>query len=114
MTIWTKRTSRKSLKILLCLTGYYRKFEGNYGIISRPLTDMLKEDNFKWTMEATEAFENLKRSMTTALVLRLSDFTKPFTIEADTSGIRIGVASMQEGQQIAFISKALCQTKRSF
>lgn len=58
----------------------------NYGVISRPLTDTLKRDNFKWNLEAVEAFQKLKKAMTAALVLKLSDFTKPFVVEADVSG----------------------------
>ena len=61
-----------------------------YANIVVPLTDLLKKEAFKWTPQATIAFPNLKLAMTQALVLVLPDFTKPFVVETDASGIVIG------------------------
>jgi RNase H-like domain found in reverse transcriptase len=45
--------------------------------------------------------------MVTALVLSLSDFSKPFVIETNASQVGIGVVLMQDGRPLAFISKKL-------
>ena len=68
---------------------------------------MLKKDNFKWNPKAQNSFDNLKKLMCPALVLKLPDFKKAFTIEINASRGGIGAVSMQEGHLIAFLSKAL-------
>ena len=68
---------------------------------------MLRKNYFKWNEAAGKAFDSLKYAVTHPPVLRLPDFSKPFTIECDASGLGIGAILMQEGQPIAFMSHAL-------
>ena len=54
-----------------------------------PITKCLKGDKFKWTSEADEAFELLKKKVTEAAILILPDFNKEFEVECDASNIGI-------------------------
>lgn len=74
---------------------------------SKPLTDLLKKDNFVWKEEARYDFETIKHALIFAHVLSLPNFKKLFTIETDTSGRGIGVTLMHDQHHIAYISKAL-------
>jgi hypothetical protein len=105
---WTQPTYAKEVHGFLGLAGYYQKFVHNFGITSRLLTDLLKEQAvFHWTPLENDAFLALKQSLIIALVLALPDFTKVFDIEIDASNKGIGAALLQEKHPLSFLSKAL-------
>jgi hypothetical protein len=90
---WKSPTDTKQLRSFLGLAGYYRKFIKNYGLISRPLTDILKKNTpFLWTLQLQQSFEELKHALVTTPVLRLPNFAKPFLVETDASDRGVGAS----------------------
>lgn len=107
MIEWPLPINLKVLRGFLGLTGYYRKFIKNYGLIATLLTALLRKNAFVWSEAASRSFEELKSVVTQPPVLSLSDFSQKFTIECDASGLGIGAVLMQGGKPIAYMSKAL-------
>ncbi|KAL5569247.1 hypothetical protein UlMin_025822 [Ulmus minor] len=114
MLDWPRPTNVLELRGLLGLTGYYRKFVRNYGILARPLTSFLKKGQFGWTEETETSFKLLKQAMTTTPTLAMPNFQQPFTIESNASGEGIGAVLAQQGKPIAFMSRALGVSKLSW
>jgi len=82
---WPIPRSPRAVRGFLGLAAYYRKFVHNYGAIAAPLTALLKKEGFTWNDDATAAFSALKAAVTSAPVLALPDFAKPFVVECDAS-----------------------------
>jgi hypothetical protein len=107
MVNWHAPTSLTEVRGFLGLTGYYKKFVKNYGVLAKPLTQLLKHKIFSWPPEADAAFQTLKQAMCSIHVLALPDFEVPFEIESDACEKGVGAVLSQNGHPIAFFSKAL-------
>lgn len=62
---------------------------------------------FIWTSVHDKSFSSLKHALCSAPLLALPNFSKPFSIETDACGTRVGAVLMQDGHPLAYIRKAL-------
>jgi hypothetical protein len=96
---WNLPTSVTQVRSFLGLVGYYRRFIPNFSKISKPITELLKKGNkYVWSKDFDEAFNTLKKLLTTSPVLAQPDIAKPFDVYCDASGTELGCVLMKEGQ----------------
>ena len=132
-------TCVKDVERFLGLCGYYRRFIQSYSTIAKPLLQLLegrqtrrtKESKkkaaampFTWGESQDAAFNELKSCLTSAPVLRYPDFTKPFLLRTDASGVALGAVLLQEGDEssgkrnnyhvVAYASRSLRKGERGY
>jgi hypothetical protein len=92
----------------LGLAGYYRRFILNFSKIAKPITNLLKkEEKFIWNAERDEAFQILKKLLTTSPMLAQLDIAKSFDVYYDASGTGLSCVLLQECHVIAYSSRQL-------
>jgi ribonuclease HI len=62
---------------------------------------------YVWSKECDEAFQTLKKLLTTSPVLAQPDIVKPFNVYYDASGTGLGCVLMQEWRVISYSSRQL-------
>jgi hypothetical protein len=92
---WDLPRTLKEIGSFLRLAGYYRQFIEGFSKIVKPCTTLLEKDReFKWTDACQTSFEELKRRLTTTLVLVMPDLQKGFDIYCDASRQVLGCVLM--------------------
>ena len=118
---WPQPTSRKHLQQFLGFANFYRRFIRDYSRVAAPLTALTSTTTrFKWTPEASTAFDLLKRLFTTAPILVQPDPSRQFIVEVDASDVGVGAvlsqrsASDQKLHPCAFLSHKLEAAERNY
>lgn len=117
-----KMTPPRNLKHLMSyvqLCSWYRRFIPNFAKIVEPLTRLTKKNaTWRWEEEQTQAFEQLRKLMSSPPILAQADEMKPFIIKTDASSYAIGAVLVQgEGAKehpVEFASRLLTQAERNY
>jgi hypothetical protein len=110
ITEWPTPTSVQDVQIFLGFANFYRRFIEGYSRITSPISALLRKDqNFYWSSQAQEAFEELKHRFTSAPILHHFDPNLPIRLHTDASGFAIsGIISQLHGTEwhpVAFFSR---------
>ena len=93
-------TDVTKVRSFLGLSGWYRNFVQNYSIIAKPLNKLTKKtEEFLWTEDCEEAFQELKRKLIEPPILARPDFSKPFILHTDASTIGLGAILAQKDDE---------------
>jgi hypothetical protein len=67
-------TDVSEIRSFLGLAGYYRRFIEGFSKLAKPMTVLLEKNaKFVWSQKCQASFEELKKRLTTAPLLTLSD-----------------------------------------
>eukprot|EP00745_Piridium_sociabile_P007807 TRINITY_DN15246_c0_g3_i2.p1 TRINITY_DN15246_c0_g3~~TRINITY_DN15246_c0_g3_i2.p1 ORF type:complete len:396 (+),score=52.72 TRINITY_DN15246_c0_g3_i2:101-1288(+) len=113
MKISVPKTKRQ-VRALLGLVGYYRRFVPNFATTTAPISDLLSEKTkkkFIWSDDCQRALEDLQKRLATYPILRLPNLEKEFVVRTDASDVGLGgiLLQSQEGMlhPVAFVSRKL-------
>jgi hypothetical protein len=80
-----------------------------------PMTELLANGkNFKWTPKCEASFQELKKRLTTTLVLTMPDMERSFLIYCDASGHGLGCVLMQDDYVVVYASRQLRKHKENY
>lgn len=94
--------TKRKVKSFLGLAGWYCRFIPNFSARSAVLSDLTHKSSptkVRGTPECEAAFVDLKNCLCNDPVLQCPDFTCPFTVQTDASGVGLGAVLLQgEGE----------------
>ena len=93
---------------LLGLAQYLAKFLPHLSDITKPLRELTRNDtDWMWESSQQNAVDTLKKAVGSTPVLRYYNLADEVTIQCDASQSGLGAALMQNGQPVAYASRAL-------
>ena len=83
---WPAPTFVTEVRSFIGLASYYRRYVENFSCIYWPITILIRKNvKFQWTSKCGEAFQELKRQLTSAPVLTLPDSREPYEVYSNAS-----------------------------
>ena len=88
---WLEPTTIKKIQAFLGLANYYRKFIKGFSRIATPLTELTKKEvKFNFGEEYQESFKEIKRRLSSTLILTLYNPELQTDLETDALDYTIG------------------------
>ena len=101
-------TDMTGVQRLLGMVLYLTKFVPHLSDIAKPLRDLtLKGSDWIWEGPQQRAFEAIKKCVSCTPVLKYYNQDDEVTLQCDASQSGLGVAFLQNGQPVAYASRAL-------
>ena len=112
-------TSIANVQTLLGMVTYTCKFLKDLSAVTEPLRQLIKESNnrgftWHWDEMHQEAFDKLKKMMTSTPVLRSYSLNEPIIISCDASQSGLGCVLLQNDKPVAYASKALTNAEYAY
>ncbi|KAL2235721.1 UNVERIFIED_CONTAM: Retrovirus-related Pol polyprotein from transposon 17.6, partial [Sesamum indicum] len=96
---WRVPKNATEVRSFLGLAGYYRRFVEGFSIIAGPLTKLLRKGVvFQWTEQCRQSFDELKKRLTSNLILVLHSGSGGYIVYTNASKQGLGCVLMQNGK----------------
>ncbi|CAL2255277.1 unnamed protein product [Prunus armeniaca] len=97
-------TSVKGVRSFLGHAGFYRRFIKDFSKISRPLCNLLAKDAiFEFDDSCLISSNNLKKLLTSAVIITAPNWSLPFELMCDASDYAIGVVLGQQKEKLLHV-----------
>ena len=115
MMSWERPKSVFEIRSFLGLVGYNRRFIEDFSRLAAPMTRLTqKEVKFDWDDQCEEAFQELKRRLTSAPILIVPNRGQGYTVYCDASSAELGCVLMQSGRVVAYGSRQLKNHEQNY
>ena len=105
----------KAVQRLLGSVNYLAKFVPHLSNIMQPLRRLLNKDTgWCWLHTHQQAFDEMKKALTTTPALSYYDVMKPVVIQCDASDSGLGAVLLQNRLPVAYLSRALTSTETNY
>ena len=116
---WTACKDVSEVRAFMGLSCYYRRFVKDFSSIASPLYGLTQKGaEFCWTIECQEAFDELKRRLTSEPILALPTNDGTYVLDTDASDFCLGaiLSQDQNGQEkvIAYASRTLGKSEQKY
>ena len=112
---WERPKSVFEICSFLVLVGYYMRFIEDFSRLAAPMTRLTrKEVKFDWDDRCEEAFQELKRRLTTAPILIVPDRGQDYTVYCDASRAGLRCVLMQSKRVVAYGSRQLKNHEKNY
>lgn len=112
---WEHPKSATKIISFLGLAGYYRRFIEGFSNLALLLTQLTRKGHaYVWDVLYEESFRELKKKLTTTLVLIFPNPFELFVLYCDASKIGLGDVLMRDGKVVAYASRQLKVNERNY
>lgn len=107
--------NRTELQRFMGTVNYLGKFIPNLSGMNQPLRQLLEKDTeWHWEEAQQKSFNELKRAITTAPVLKYYDVNEDIVLSVDSSKDALGACILQNGHPIAYASRSLNKSEQNY
>ena len=112
---WPTTKNVTNVRYFMALAGYYRRFIEGFFKISHPITLLQRKNvKFVWHEKCEENFQQLKKLLTSALILSIEDPKKDFVVCTYACIEGLGGMLMQQGFVFFYESRKLKEHENNY